>query len=188
MHGVWSKGFQGKRKTKEDLDRGVEKDYQARKFNQEDAINHSRCRKLIKDVWWTWWCLFTIKNSDTPLSAVTLCISEWSCIVHTHVYHCLSEHEKVRQKAVRWPCGVCSKVVGSNSLQHTSCQKWVHKKCSGINGSESKGMKSIGKVSLAYQNLNLRFFFKMESAHDTYYILRYTITSKFITFIIRQVC
>ena len=27
------------------------------------------------------------------------------------------EHKKVRQKAVRWPCGVCSKGVGSNSLQ-----------------------------------------------------------------------
>jgi len=57
------------------------------------------------------------------------------------------EHEKVRQKAVRWPCGVCNKGVGSNSLQCTSCQKWVHKKCSGINGSKSKGMKSIGKAS-----------------------------------------
>ena len=33
------------------------------------------------------------------------------------------EHQKVRQKAVRWPCGVCSKGVGSNSLQCTSCQK-----------------------------------------------------------------
>ena len=27
------------------------------------------------------------------------------------------EHWKVRQKAVRWPCGVCSKGVGSNSLE-----------------------------------------------------------------------
>ena len=43
--------------------------------------------------------------------------------------------QKVRQKAVRWPCVVCSKGVGSNSLQCTSCQKWVHKKCSGIKGS-----------------------------------------------------
>jgi len=90
MHGVWSKGFQGKRKTKEDLERGVEKDCQARKLNKEDAINRSRWRKLIKDVWRTRWCLFSIKNSDTPLSAVTLCINEWPCIAHTHVYHCLS--------------------------------------------------------------------------------------------------
>jgi len=48
------------------------------------------------------------------------------------------ERQKVRQKAVRWPCGVCSKGVGSNSLQLNSCQKWVHKKCSGIKGSMSK--------------------------------------------------
>ena len=51
------------------------------------------------------------------------------------------ERQKVRQKAVRWPCGVCSK--GSNSLQCTSCQKWVHKKCSGIKGSMSKVAKSF---------------------------------------------
>ena len=48
-----------------------------------------------------------------------------------------------RQKAVRWPCGVCSKGVGSNSLQCISCQKWVHQKCSGIKGSMSKVAKSF---------------------------------------------
>ena len=48
------------------------------------------------------------------------------------------ERQKVRQKAVRWLCGVCSKGVGSNSLQYTSCQKWAHKKCSGIKVSMSK--------------------------------------------------
>ena len=42
------------------------------------------------------------------------------------------ERHMVRQKDVRWPCGVCSKGVGSNSIQCSSCQKWVHKKCSGI--------------------------------------------------------
>jgi len=49
----------------------------------------------------------------------------------------------VRQKAVRWPCGVCSKGVGSNSLQCISCQKWVHRKCSGIKGSMLKVAKSF---------------------------------------------
>jgi len=53
------------------------------------------------------------------------------------------ERQKVRQKAVRWPCRVCSKGVGSNSLQCTSCQKLVHKKCSGIKGSISKVTKSF---------------------------------------------
>jgi len=42
------------------------------------------------------------------------------------------ERQKVMQKVVRWPYGVCGKGVGSNSLQCNSCQKWVHKKCSGI--------------------------------------------------------
>jgi len=77
------------------------------------------------------------------------------------------ERQKVRQKAVRWPCGVCSKGVASNSIQcnnyvcmyaifircdkrtsnnkqqtqeaeSNNCQKWVHKKCSGIKGTMSK--------------------------------------------------
>ena len=53
------------------------------------------------------------------------------------------ERQKVRQKAIRWPCGVFSKGVGSNSLQCTSCQKWVHKKCSGMKGSMSTVAKSF---------------------------------------------
>jgi len=34
------------------------------------------------------------------------------------------EWQKITQKAVRWPCGVCRKGVGNNSIQCTSCQKW----------------------------------------------------------------
>jgi len=39
------------------------------------------------------------------------------------------------QKAARWPCGVCGRGVGNNSVQSTSCQKWVYKKFSGIKSS-----------------------------------------------------
>jgi len=53
------------------------------------------------------------------------------------------ERQKVRQKAVRWPYGVYSKGVGSNSLQCTSCQKWVHKKRNGIKDSMSKVIKTF---------------------------------------------
>jgi len=45
------------------------------------------------------------------------------------------ERQKPMQKAARWPCGVCGRGVGSNSIHCTSCQKWVHKKCSGVKGS-----------------------------------------------------
>jgi len=53
------------------------------------------------------------------------------------------ELQKQVQKAVRWPCGVCGRGVGSNSIQCISCQKWVHKKCSDIKGSIVKVMKSF---------------------------------------------
>ena len=34
----------------------------------------------------------------------------------------------------KYPCGVCNKGVGANSIQCTSCHAWVHKKCSRIKG------------------------------------------------------
>jgi hypothetical protein len=34
----------------------------------------------------------------------------------------------------KYPCGVCKKGVGSNSIQCTVCQRWVHKKCCGVKG------------------------------------------------------
>jgi len=42
------------------------------------------------------------------------------------------------QKVARWPSGVCGRGNGCNSIHCTSCQKWVHKKCSGIKVSRSK--------------------------------------------------
>jgi len=46
-----------------------------------------------------------------------------------------AEWQKVMQKAVGWPCGVCGRGVGNTSIQCTSCQKWIHRKCTGIKGS-----------------------------------------------------
>jgi len=53
------------------------------------------------------------------------------------------ERQKVMQKAARWLCGVCDRGVGNNSVQCTSCQKWVLKKCGGSKGSISKVTKSF---------------------------------------------
>ena len=32
----------------------------------------------------------------------------------------------------KWPCGVCRKGVGNNSIVCGGCKKWVHKKCLGV--------------------------------------------------------
>jgi hypothetical protein len=37
-------------------------------------------------------------------------------------------------KSGKFPCGVCRKGVGANSIRCTSCKSWIHKKCSGISG------------------------------------------------------
>ena len=32
----------------------------------------------------------------------------------------------------RYPCGVCGRGVGANSVLCTACEKWCHKRCSGL--------------------------------------------------------
>ena len=49
------------------------------------------------------------------------------------------ERQKPVQKAARWPCGVCGRGVGSNSIPCTSCHK-----NNGIKGSMYKVMRSFG--------------------------------------------
>ena len=39
-----------------------------------------------------------------------------------------------RQKTSKWPCGVCYKGVGSNSILCCQCKNYIHKRCSGIKG------------------------------------------------------
>jgi len=53
------------------------------------------------------------------------------------------KRQKPVHKAARWPCGVCGRGVDSNSIQCSSCHKWLHKKFNGIKGSMYKVMKSF---------------------------------------------
>ncbi len=52
-----------------------------------------------------------------------------------------------------WPCSICSKGVGSNSIFCRHCKHWVHKRCSGVSGSlnavlDFKCKKCTGEVSV----------------------------------------
>jgi hypothetical protein len=38
----------------------------------------------------------------------------------------------VEEDSGKWPCGVCRKGVGSNSIMCTTCKKWIHHRCSGL--------------------------------------------------------
>jgi len=51
----------------------------------------------------------------------------------TKVMRCRVDIGKV-VKSGKYPCEVCSKGVGANSIQCTSCKSWIHKQCSGIKG------------------------------------------------------
>lgn len=45
-------------------------------------------------------------------------------------------HGTLSRKRVpgKWPCDICYKGVGSNSIHCSHCNKWIHKLCTGIPG------------------------------------------------------
>ena len=45
-----------------------------------------------------------------------------------------------REVTGKYPCAVCMKGVGSNSVECTVCKKWVHKKCSGVKEKLREGL------------------------------------------------
>src|SRR3989454_3745714 len=56
----------------------------------------------------------------------------------TKVMRC-SDRDRQPQASGKYPCGICKKGVGSNSIECTGCKKWIHKKCSGIKGALKEG-------------------------------------------------
>jgi hypothetical protein len=49
----------------------------------------------------------------------------------TKVMECKKKAEIEESAYVKWPCAVCKKGVGSNSIQCMTCKLWVHHRCSG---------------------------------------------------------
>ena len=47
---------------------------------------------------------------------------------------------QINENSGKWPCGICRKGVGRNSIQCQSCKKWIHKRCSGTRGGLSEAM------------------------------------------------
>jgi len=43
-----------------------------------------------------------------------------------------------RESSGKTPCGICKKGVGLNSITCSTCNKWIHSKCSGLKGSLPK--------------------------------------------------
>ena len=56
----------------------------------------------------------------------------------------------VHLKSGKFPCGVCNKGVGCNSLRCTKCKRWIHARCSGVRGklSEDKAKDFVCKSCL----------------------------------------
>jgi hypothetical protein len=53
----------------------------------------------------------------------------------------------------KWPCGICKKGVGRNSIKCQLCKKWIHKKCSGLSGRLVEGIKYSCGVCTGKRNI-----------------------------------
>ena len=60
----------------------------------------------------------------------------------TKVMFSCSMKVKVEEKG-KWPCGVCKKGVGNDSILCHGCTKWIHKQCSGVKGSLHNASQSF---------------------------------------------
>ena len=47
---------------------------------------------------------------------------------------CSGRNLDVLQDTGKWPCGVCRRGVGNNSILCSGCSCWIHKSCSGVRG------------------------------------------------------
>ena len=47
---------------------------------------------------------------------------------------CSKRNSSVKTNPVKWPCSICLKGIGSNSIFCQSCNHWIHKRCSKIKG------------------------------------------------------
>ena len=47
---------------------------------------------------------------------------------------CSKHISSVKSDAIKWPCSICHKGVGINSIFYQGCNHWVHKRCSEIKG------------------------------------------------------
>ena len=55
-------------------------------------------------------------------------------ISKTKIMKCQAGIEHHMADSAKDPCGVCGRRVGANSARCGQCQKWVHKRCTGIKG------------------------------------------------------
>jgi len=51
----------------------------------------------------------------------------------TKVMRCQVGSGQVEESG-KYPCGICGVGVGTNSIKCTGCEKWIHKRCSGVAG------------------------------------------------------
>ena len=51
-----------------------------------------------------------------------------------------------KESTGKYPCSVCRRGVGSNSIQCSSCKLWVHKRCSGVRGRLKVGLQFCCKT------------------------------------------
>ena len=115
----------------------VERDCQAHKLNKEDAVDRSRWRKLIKDVWWPGWvwvgeCFFWYRPTwvlpdNGPLNGCTcVCVfhASWSFAVNLRVWFVVHRLWMLTVTWRQWPTFTIS-IPACSSTAPLSTSVWV---------------------------------------------------------------
>src|SRR5580704_15272423 len=66
---------------------------------------------------------------------------------NTKILVCRPKPVQSGKSSGKWPCSVCGKGVGQNSILCTQCGKWIHKRCSGVKGSLKSFEKYLNVVA-----------------------------------------
>ena len=68
----------------------------------------------------------------------------------TKVMRCWTGESRLEVSG-KYPCAICRKGVGCNSIECTVCRKWVHGRCSGVKVTSLQG-RAIFKIPMPYMS------------------------------------
>ena len=81
-----------------------------------------------------------LEDLKIQLQAWRTSLETWGLRINVGKTKILGSSDKAQKttRNVKWPCGVCSKGVGVNSVLCQTCILWIHKRCSGVKGTLKK--------------------------------------------------
>ena len=86
----------------------------------DDLVLMAESLSELKELFGRWKCNMEGKGLRVNIGKTKVMISKFGA--------------EPRNKSGKWPCGVCQKGVGRNSILFPTCKSWVYARCSGVKG------------------------------------------------------